>query len=74
MVAVKGAPVPSMRGENNAQAVLTWAQVRSIREEYIPGSTTHKGLAEKYGVSRKTVARILANIKWIDPDYTPLPR
>jgi DNA-binding GntR family transcriptional regulator len=74
MTAIPGAPVPSMRGENNAQAVLTWEKVHIIRREYAAGATTQRQLAERFGVSRRAVYAILRNIKWHDPAYTPLPQ
>lgn len=74
MPAIKGKPVPLMRGENNAQAVLTWDTVRAIRKEYVPGEVTQNALALRYGVSRRNIRHILCNTKWHDPDFVPLPQ
>lgn len=74
MPAVSGRPVPSQRGENNAQAVLTGDMVRAIRKEYVPEEVTQKVLAQRYGVSRRTIRNILCNTKWHDPDFIPLPQ
>jgi hypothetical protein len=47
-------------GEANSSTKLTDAQVAAMRAEYAAGGATHRGLAEKYGVSRGNVAFILS--------------
>jgi hypothetical protein len=50
------------RGEDNARAKLTNAEVRKIRDEYRPGvvGCGAHALAKKYGVSKTAMRMILA--------------
>ncbi len=48
------------RGERNAQAKLTWEQVRAIRAS----ADKPKILAKKYGVSQATISGILRKKTW----------
>lgn len=50
------------RGETVSK--LTAAQVQSIRATYASGGTSHRKLAEAYGVSYKQVYRILKGEDW----------
>jgi hypothetical protein len=51
-------------GEGNASAKLDSTKVASIREEYEMVSTPHRKLAQKYGVSRSTICRIINGEYW----------
>lgn len=66
-----GIPRPSIQGERNTQAALTWVQVRSMRSEYTTGDTTYRKLASKHNISATMVALIIRNQRWTDPAYTP---
>ena len=52
------------RGDKCWKAKLTWEQVREIREAHIPWKMSFSMLAEKYNVSRGTIAFIVANKSW----------
>jgi hypothetical protein len=52
-------------GENNGRAKLTAELVDQIRTEYRPG--LQQALANKYGVSRATVSRVLRRAGWSNP-------
>jgi DNA invertase Pin-like site-specific DNA recombinase len=52
-----------LRGEQNPQAKVTADQVRQMRAEATTGDST-RVLARRYGISRSTVRRILAGVKW----------
>jgi group I intron endonuclease len=61
------------RGENRAFAKLTWAKVREIREKYLPGKYTQRGLAKEYGISQGVVRRIITHKTWKEgPNDTPV--
>lgn len=49
-------------GEDAPSAKLTWSDVRDIRNSY--PSLTQVALAAKYGVHRKTIARIIHHKTW----------
>lgn len=53
-----------MRGEANPAAKLTAAQVAEIRRAYAPRVVTRAALAEKYGVSKALIEKILAGDLW----------
>jgi len=44
------------------QSKMTWSKVDAIRKS--KGEITQRELAEIYGVSRVTIARIQANMSW----------
>lgn len=52
-------------GEKHPGAKLTWTLVAQIRQEYKNGNTTHKALAEKYGVKQTTITEIINYKAWI---------
>lgn len=52
----------SARGENTYNAKLTEADVRYIRDQR--SSKTHKQLAERFGINRTTVQRIMYGKAW----------
>jgi hypothetical protein len=52
-------------GESHHNAKLTWAKVREIRT--LRGTVPHRVLAERYGVSRPVISRILAGAMWKEP-------
>lgn len=55
-------------GENNANAKLTWDDVRYIRENYIPYSREYgaRAMAKRFGIHKSRVLLILNNKAWID--------
>lgn len=64
---------PDRQGEDHPLAVLTWTEVRKIREEYAAGGHSQRSLAAQYGVTSPTIHNVVNNITWKDPDYTPPP-
>lgn len=52
------------RGEDNPNSVLTVAVVRAIRDEYECGGISHRRLAEKFGVAKRTVSMIVNRQTW----------
>lgn len=54
----------SVKGERNACAKLTKAQVIEIRRRYAAGGVTHKQLAKEHGVARQTVGDLIAFKYW----------
>lgn len=52
------------RGEQQWKARLTAEQVRQIRREYVPRAVSLSTLARAYGVSRRTVGRIVNDTAW----------
>lgn len=48
-------------GERNGRALLTWPEVLEIRAAPVGG----KQLADRYGVSAKTITDIRANRRWV---------
>lgn len=57
--------VPSL-GEANASAKLRWVDVTQIRSVRTSGLTQQQ-LAEKYGVSQKTISNVLRETHWKQP-------
>ena len=47
---------------------LTENDVRSIRERYDPGIVSYQTLADEYGVTRATIAAIIARRTWAHLD------
>ena len=60
-------------GENHPKALLTWDTVREIRARYKAGNIIQRDLAVEYGVSTPTIAGVVRNYTWVDPEYVPLP-
>lgn len=60
---------PIRTGEKNGGSKLTWAIVRSMRSEYVDGSTIST-LSEKYGVTYQNVRLVLMGRTWKDRDGT----
>lgn len=52
------------RGEKCPTARLTWTQVREIRDLFKAGRFSHNSIASRFGVSRKTVSKIVNNQTW----------
>ena len=61
-------------GEAHPKAKLTKARVNEIRRRYADENILQGELANEYGVAKPTVAALLLNRSWYDPDYTPLPK
>jgi len=51
-------------GVNNPKAKLNWDIVGMIRREYWRGDASYNQLAQKYGVSRGTIGRIMREESW----------
>lgn len=66
---------PTHQGEKHTHHVLTKSQVDGIRQDYSVEDVTlrpsQRALAKKYGVSLRTIQKIVHNKDWQDPDYTP---
>lgn len=58
------------RGTNPA-AKLTRYRAWEIRQRYAGGKVTQRALAEEYGITKATVYRVIYNLSWVDPEYTP---
>lgn len=56
--------MPKLRGQEHPAAKLTDQAVREIRGAYVPGKVGQRWLAEMYGVSQQTIARVLAGTAW----------
>jgi hypothetical protein len=52
------------RGEASPMSMLTNDIVLEIRAKYAKGDTTHRKLAEEYGISHTTVGYIINRIMW----------
>lgn len=67
---------PRPSGESNGRSKLTLAQVREIRLRYKPHSHRYaaggsaKSLAREFGISDRTLRRVVRNEIWPDPSYT----
>ena len=53
------------KGERNSRAKITEQQADEIREKFGRGGTK-KGLGREYGLSPRTIGRIVNNEIWID--------
>ena len=53
------------RAERNGNAKLSWKEVDAIREERSTKSTPFQKIADKFGVSKKTVMNIVHNKTWV---------
>ena len=55
-------------GENNANAKLTWDDVRYIRKNYIPYSREYgvRAMAKKFNIHRTMMLSIVNNKAWIE--------
>lgn len=62
------------KGSTSTVAKLTYERAESIRKEYASQKISAQVLAEKYGVKRGTISRVLNNKDWINPDYVPQSR
>jgi len=51
-------------GEESVSAILTAADVISIRTQYAAGGVTQTGLASEYGVTQSAIWLIVHNKKW----------
>jgi hypothetical protein len=60
-------------GEKNGQAILTWAEIRKIREMHDVHRLSTSQIADRYPVGREMILRIVRNLAWRDPDYSPRP-
>ena len=54
-----------VRGERSGRSKIDWATVTAIRQEHIPWRVSYTKLAEKYGLSRCEIGRIVRNEAWI---------
>lgn len=52
------------RGESNGNSVLTAVDVRTIRDEYARGGASHRQLAKRYGVAKRTISMIVNGQTW----------
>lgn len=52
-------------GEDHGHAKLTWDQVDEMRRLHASGEWTHQALADKFGIGRRAVSRIVNNERWV---------
>jgi DNA invertase Pin-like site-specific DNA recombinase len=52
------------RGEKSGRAVLDWMKVKKIRALYAASESTHKQIAEQFGVSRTAVRDVIRRKSW----------
>ena len=52
------------KGENHANAVLTWPIVRAIRNKYATGKYRQIDLAREYGTTQAAVSQLIRNVAW----------
>lgn len=57
-------PEKRPRGENNTEAKLTNEDIVAIRSDYVPRIVTMQYLAERHGVTKGTIWKILTNQNW----------
>jgi hypothetical protein len=56
--------LPTNKGNRNPRAVLTKDQVIAIRKEYDEVGTSHRCLAMRYGVAKRTIGKLLVGQTW----------
>lgn len=56
----------NLTGESHGCSVLTWNEVREIRDKYIPKTYSTTRLAHEYGVSQPAIWRIIHRKTWIE--------
>lgn len=52
------------RGENGSMVKLSESEVRAIRAEYAAGIGTYQEIAERYGVEKSTIGKIVNRQLW----------
>ena len=55
---------PFLSGEKNPNSKLTESQVKEIRDLYKTGSFTMVQLAEKFGMSRRSISAVINKERW----------
>jgi uncharacterized protein YerC len=60
-----------MTSEGTASAKIKPEKAGEIRKRYAARGVTTRDLAAEYGVSALTISKIIRNIFWVDPSYTP---
>lgn len=55
---------PFLSGEKNPNSKLTESEVQEIRKIYKSGSVTMVQLAEKFGMSRRSISAIVNKDRW----------
>jgi hypothetical protein len=55
---------PFLSGEKNPNSKLTESQVQEIRDLYKTGSFTMVQLAEKFGMSRRSISAVINKERW----------
>jgi DNA-binding MarR family transcriptional regulator len=55
---------PFLSGEKNPNSKLTETQVQEIRKIYKSGAVTMIQLAEKFGMSRRSISAIVNKDRW----------
>lgn len=59
-------PKPALRGELHHQAKLTDMQAAEIRSKYAKGGWSQRQLARAYGVSQRSIAKVVRGISFKD--------
>lgn len=55
------------RGTRHGNAILTESAVEEIRQKYASGNVSQTALAAEYGVSQRTISRVVRREGWIIP-------
>lgn len=55
---------PFIGGEKNPNSKLTESEVKEIRDMYKTGSFTMVQLAEKFGMSRRSISAVINKERW----------
>jgi hypothetical protein len=59
---------------NKYNSVINFEKATEIRDKYATGAYTKAKLSKEYGLlGNSTVAKIINNTTWTDPNYTPPP-
>lgn len=61
---IKKGRIADTRGEKNGRAILTYKKVSKIRSLYKTNKYTQIELANKFGVKKSIIGRIITNIAW----------
>ena len=75
-VADKVAKGRQPRADTHYEGKLTWDAVKDIRASFAQG-VSYTTLMARYNVSRMSVAKVVRNKSWVDPEYTdpgPAPK
>lgn len=61
-------------GKARGSGQLDWDKAREIRALYAAGAGSTHTIGREYGVTGMTISRVVRNLLWHDPGYTPPKR